>query len=89
MLLWWTDSVQFAFSFFSLRSIRVAALGFYFHMAIEKHSEIWFFVCSAAEAQMTHAGANHSMVNFNLIYLFMTRHEVHSMNTQTLQNPGR
>jgi len=27
--------------------------------------------------------------NFNLIYLFMSRHEVHSMNTHTLQNAGR
>jgi len=26
---------------------------------------------------------------FNLIYLFMSRHEVHSMNTHTLQNAGR
>jgi len=25
---------------------------------------------------------------FNLIYLFMSRHEVHSMNTHTLQNAG-
>jgi len=27
--------------------------------------------------------------NFYLIYLFMFRHEVHSMNTHTLQNVGR
>jgi len=27
-------------------------------------------------------------LNFNLIYLFVSRHEVHSMNTHTLQNPG-
>jgi len=26
--------------------------------------------------------------SFNLIYLFMSRHEVHSMNTHTLQNAG-
>jgi len=25
---------------------------------------------------------------FNLIYLFVSRHEVHSMNTHTLQNTG-
>jgi len=25
---------------------------------------------------------------FNLIYLFMSRHEFHSMNTHTLQNAG-
>jgi len=25
---------------------------------------------------------------FNLIYLFVSRHEVHSMNTHTLQNAG-
>jgi len=27
-------------------------------------------------------------VLINLIYLFMSRHEVHSMNTHTLQNAG-
>jgi len=27
-------------------------------------------------------------VQFNLIYLFMSRHEVHSMNTHTVQNAG-
>jgi len=26
---------------------------------------------------------------FNLIYLFVSRHEVHSMNTHTLRNAGR
>jgi len=26
--------------------------------------------------------------NINLIYLFVSRHEVHSMNTHTLQNAG-
>jgi len=26
--------------------------------------------------------------HFNLIYLFVSRHEVHSMNTHTLQNAG-
>jgi len=29
-----------------------------------------------------------NMIKFNLIYLFMSRHEVHSMNTHTLQNAG-
>jgi len=28
------------------------------------------------------------LINFNLIYLFMSRHEVHSMNTHTLENAG-
>jgi len=27
-------------------------------------------------------------LKFNLLYLFMSRHEVHSMNTHTLQNAG-
>jgi len=29
-----------------------------------------------------------NVFNFNLIYVFMSRHEVHSMNTHTLQNAG-
>jgi len=32
--------------------------------------------------------SNFAATNFNLIYLFVSRHEVHSMNTHTLQNAG-
>jgi len=31
---------------------------------------------------------NFNLIYFNLIYLFVSRHEVHSMNTHTLQNAG-
>jgi len=31
----------------------------------------------------------HTFLYLILIYLFMTRHEVHNMNTHTLQNAGR
>jgi len=31
---------------------------------------------------------DHPTVLINLIYLFVSRHEVHSMNTHTLRNAG-
>jgi len=37
---------------------------------------------------LTSHHVNMHRVTFNLIYLFMTWHEVHSMNTRTLQNAG-
>jgi len=37
---------------------------------------------------MTPLLRSHNITDINLIYLFMSRHEVHSMNTHTLQNAG-
>jgi len=40
---------------------------------------------AASEQQYTAAGRQIQV----LLYFFMSRHEVHSMNTHTLQNAGR
>jgi len=40
------------------------------------------------EVNLQLQGNDVNLINFNLIYLFVSRHEVHSMNTNTLQNAG-
>ena len=53
------------------------------------------YLCDAKQATVNNydksnsdASAETEMWTYNLIYLFVSRHEVHSMNTHTLQNAG-
>jgi len=46
-------------------------------------------VLCEAEPISKYGKEHQPVLYFNLIYLFMSRHEAHSMNTHTLQTTGR